>query len=94
MKLAPDGSFRISGVPTGEYDLSVAVYANDGGSDMQLPVRPLMAPNARWQFVLVYNAPDDWRAREQLGWHPLFSLDDGLARTIDWYRKFVGREND
>jgi NADPH2:quinone reductase len=41
----------------------VAVYANDGGSDMQLPVRPLMAPNARWQFVLVYTAPDHWRAR-------------------------------
>jgi NADPH2:quinone reductase len=41
----------------------VSVYANDGGSDMQLPVRPLMAPNARWQFVLVYTAPDHWRAR-------------------------------
>ena len=41
---------------------SVAVYANDGGERMQLPVRPLMVPNARWQFVLVYNAPDSWRA--------------------------------
>lgn len=30
------------------------------------------------------------RAREQLGWHPLFSLDDGLKRTVEWYRKFVG----
>jgi len=42
---------------------SVAVYANNGGNEVELPVRPLMAPNARWQFVLVYNAPDDWRAR-------------------------------
>jgi NADPH2:quinone reductase len=42
---------------------SVAVYATNGGSEFELPVRPLMVPNARWQFVLVYNAPDDWRAR-------------------------------
>jgi NADPH2:quinone reductase len=42
---------------------SVAVYANNGGSTMELPVRPSMVPNARWQFVLVYNAPDAWRAR-------------------------------
>ena len=41
---------------------SVAVYANNGGNSMQLPVRLLMAPNARWQFVLVYTAPDTWRA--------------------------------
>jgi CDP-glucose 4,6-dehydratase len=28
------------------------------------------------------------RAREVLGWRPLFSLDEGLARTIEWYREF------
>jgi NADPH2:quinone reductase len=42
---------------------SVAVYANNGGSMMELPVRASMVPNARWQFVLVYNAPEAWRAR-------------------------------
>lgn len=36
---------------------SVAIYADNGGDHMSLPVRPLMAPNARWQFVLVYTAP-------------------------------------
>ena len=25
------------------------------------------------------------KAREQLGWEPLFSLDEGLRRTIQWY---------
>lgn len=28
------------------------------------------------------------KAREQLGWAPLFTLDDGLQRTIRWYQKF------
>jgi CDP-glucose 4,6-dehydratase len=34
------------------------------------------------------------RARKQLGWHPLFSLDEGLKRTIEWYRHFVASEDD
>jgi NADPH2:quinone reductase len=53
---------------------SVAVYATDGGAEMELPVRPSMVPNARWQFVLVYNAPDDWRAR---------ALDDVATAVLD-----------
>ena len=28
------------------------------------------------------------KARQSLDWHPLFSLDDGLKNTIDWYKKF------
>lgn len=30
------------------------------------------------------------KARELLGWQPLFSLDEGLQRTIEWYRAFLG----
>lgn len=29
------------------------------------------------------------KARRELAWSPLFKLDDGLQRTIDWYRKFL-----
>jgi NADPH2:quinone reductase len=53
---------------------SVAVYADSGGSSLELPVRPLMVPNVRYQFVLVYNAPDDWRAR---------ALEDVAAAVLD-----------
>src|SRR5262245_4643517 len=35
---------------------SVAVYANDGGTEFSMPIRPLMVVNARWQFVLLYTA--------------------------------------
>jgi UDP-glucose 4-epimerase len=32
----------------------------------------------------------DWnKAKDLLGWTPRVSLDEGLAKTIGWYRKFV-----
>jgi NADPH2:quinone reductase len=40
---------------------SIAVYADDGGNPLTLPVRPHMMVNARWQFVLVYTAPESWK---------------------------------
>jgi CDP-glucose 4,6-dehydratase len=30
------------------------------------------------------------KARRVLGWQPLFTLDEGLCRTIKWYREFLG----
>ena len=32
------------------------------------------------------------KAREVLGWRPSFTLEEGLIRTIDWYRKFFGKD--
>lgn len=32
------------------------------------------------------------KAREQLGWSPLFTLGEGLTRTISWYRDFLGAQ--
>lgn len=32
---------------------------------------------------------DATRARTRLGWTPMFDLDQGLARTIPWYRDFL-----
>jgi NADPH2:quinone reductase len=53
---------------------AVAVYANDGGSEFTLSVRDLMVPNARWQFVLLYTAPDDAKAR---------AVEDVAAAVLD-----------
>jgi nucleoside-diphosphate-sugar epimerase len=42
-----------------------------------LPYRP----GETWQFYC-----DNERARRLLGWRPQVTLEDGLRRTIDWYR--------
>ena len=44
------------------------------GAPLSLPVRPLMMANARWQFVLVYTAPKDWKRR---------AIDDVSAAVLD-----------
>ncbi|MFL6161315.1 MAG: NADPH:quinone reductase [Jatrophihabitantaceae bacterium] len=72
-KIAPAGVHSIVEVsPAGNAEIdaevlarngSVAIYANDGGDRMTLPIRPLMVPNARWQFVLLYTVPEAAKAR-------------------------------
>ena len=37
---------------------SIAIYANDGGGEFTLPVRPNMIKNLRYQFVLLYTVGD------------------------------------
>lgn len=32
------------------------------------------------------------RARDQLKWQPLFTLEQGLQRTIEWYQEFLGTQ--
>jgi UDP-glucuronate decarboxylase len=50
------------------------------GSDRPLEYRPLPADDP------VRRQPDITRAREILGWEPKVPLDDGLVRTIDYFR--------
>ena len=42
---------------------SVAIYANNGGGEVTVPIGTQMVPNARWQFVLIYTAPAAAKAR-------------------------------
>jgi NADPH2:quinone reductase len=41
---------------------AVAMYADDGGAEVTVPVRLQMNANARWQFVLVYTEPERAKA--------------------------------
>ena len=58
---------------------TVTAYADDGGRELTIPLRPLMMLNARLQFVMVYTvAPDAKnRAVEDLG----RALDEGAIRV-------------
>jgi CDP-glucose 4,6-dehydratase len=55
---------------------------------------------ARWEHdpaVQPYEARllevDSSRSRSLLGWSPKWRLDDGLARTVDWYRAVASGED-
>ena len=67
-KVAPDGVDLVVEVAisaNSQLDLdvvkpraSVAIYANDGGGEFTLAVRPNMIKNVRYQFVLLYTVGD------------------------------------
>ena len=61
---------------------SVAMYADDGGSEVTIPVRASMVTNARWQFVLLYTAPATAKA---------VALEDVTAAILDGAVR-VGRD--
>ncbi|GAA2707014.1 NADPH:quinone reductase [Micromonospora olivasterospora] len=72
-KIAPDGVHtvvEVSPARNAAVDVqvlrpggAVCAYADDGGGEVTLPVRALMVPNARWQFVLIYTAPTAAKAQ-------------------------------
>ncbi|MER7888657.1 NADPH:quinone reductase [Micromonospora sp. NPDC094482] len=72
-KISPDGVHTIVEVAPAKnattdvqvlrHGGAVCVYANDGGTEVTLPVRDLMRPNARWQFVMVYTVPKAAKAQ-------------------------------
>lgn len=53
------------------------------GSDLKPELRNAATNEIRNQYL---NAA---KAREALGWRPLFTIDEGLQRTIEWYKSFL-----
>jgi dTDP-glucose 4,6-dehydratase len=56
------------------------------GSKSKIVERPLPVDDPQ------VRQPDITRARAMLGWEPKVSLDDGLRRTIEYFRGVVARE--
>jgi CDP-glucose 4,6-dehydratase len=52
------------------------------GSDLQPDVRAEASHEIRHQYLSAE------RARRMLNWSPLFSLEEGIERTVRWYRQF------
>ncbi len=52
-------------------------------------------PRVRIQNIARYEIPDQYlssqKARKILGWNPEYSLQKGLARTINWYKEYFLR---
>ncbi|MGI8760150.1 MAG: NADPH:quinone reductase [Jatrophihabitantaceae bacterium] len=83
-KIAPSGVHSIvevapaqnAGVDAAVIGLhgAIAVYANNGGDELTVPIRTLMVANARWQFVLLYTAPARAKA---------LAIEDVSAAVLD-----------
>jgi CDP-glucose 4,6-dehydratase len=55
---------------------------------MNSDLKPEVRNEATNEIRLQYLSAD--KARRLLGWRALFSLEEGLRHTIDWYRLFLG----
>jgi CDP-glucose 4,6-dehydratase len=55
------------------------------GSDLRAEVRNEASNEIRHQYLSAA------KARQRLGWGPLYDLDTGLPRTVGWYREFFAR---
>ncbi|HWA75740.1 MAG TPA: GDP-mannose 4,6-dehydratase [Polyangiaceae bacterium] len=56
---------------------------------MGLDVAPTVLGEARGEII--EQSLDATRAKTELGWRPLLGIDQGLDRTITWYRDFLSR---
>ena len=61
--------------------LYAAFHAGEGADAAGLPPLPADDPKRR--------KPDIARAREHLGWQPRVPLEEGLTRTIEYFREIV-----
>jgi CDP-glucose 4,6-dehydratase len=71
-----------------ETEVSVLELVNRVLLAMGSDVEPLVLNHASNEIRR--QSLDASRARRMLGWKPLFTLDEGIERTIAWYREFLG----
>lgn len=67
-------------------ELTEKVLAMMGRSDLRPVVQNIASAEIREQYL------DAGKARARLGWKPRHGMDEGLKRTIDWYRRFLAEE--
>jgi len=57
---------------------------------MEAKLKPIIRSEVSNEILKQYlNAT---KAHDLLGWHPIYTLDEGLKRTISWYKEFFTRK--
>lgn len=67
-------------------DLAGKVLQMMGCPDLRPVVQNIATAEIREQYL------DAGKARARLGWAPRYGMDEGLRRTIDWYRDYLKDE--
>jgi len=67
-------------------DLTLRVLQMMGRADLRPIVQNVASAEIREQYL------DASKARARLGWAPRYGMDEGLRRTIDWYREHLKDE--
>ena len=57
---------------------------------METKLKPIIRGEVSHEILKQYLNAD--KAHRLLGWHPIYTLDEGLKRTISWYREFFTRK--
>jgi CDP-glucose 4,6-dehydratase len=57
---------------------------------MESDLKPIIRNEATHEIRQQYLSAA--KARQMLGWQPMFTLNEGLKRTISWYKEFFARE--
>ncbi len=70
-----------------EIQITVIELVRRIAAHMQCGLEPEIRNEASNEIRRQYLSAE--RARTVLGWKPLFTLDEGLERTIAWYREFL-----
>jgi len=72
-----------------EHKLSVLELVEKILAVMDSSLEPDVRGEADHEIVHQYLSAE--KARRLLGWQPLFSLEEALERTVDWYREYLSR---
>ena len=78
--LRAQGSEGVSGCPTVEK----VIVLKRTGTDVEIRYEPARQDDP------TRRRPDISRARQELGWEPRVSLDEGMQRTVSWFRETLG----
>jgi CDP-glucose 4,6-dehydratase len=87
-RVAADAGLRGAGFNfSNEIQLTVSDLVGKILQRMKFSLQPDIRNEASNEIRHQYLSAE--RARKLLNWSPLFTLEEGLDRTIDWYRDFL-----